>query len=525
MTEELYKALGKAIDRLWELVLTDEDLRGHARAMAEAVLKATDHHGEEHVQAAIAVEPSGSLIAGTDADEQTQISEPMPKHEPARAEPPPPRPPLPKLTLGSTPVHASTPPAYTQDHREDGEDLKIIEARLRLKAEGMRWAITRRRLIEEEADFRVEIAPRDRDILDRARSLPHCYLWMNTPDFPVISASDLEDTACCFEVVADVINFVGRLVVDMEGNRSFLERALDLLAAAQSALRTAVINIEGPRDSDQYAVYNWLRKIAGDEQIYIRRHMRLDDQADPSQCPDIEERLAAIEKAFQETRERAKGRKSRINRFRYHAKRIKDGHGTEHDWEKIMSCIEEMLDDGVPPSNPDIRELLLPILEQMPDLNPLPEGVLLVLREIDRYLASRVLRTEERTDSPPSAEISEVARLLRDSSVVLIGGERRIDAERHLKDAFQLKEVVWVGTRGHESTSLFESYVARPDVALVLLAIRFSSHSFGDVKIFCDRYGKPLVRLPGGYNPNQVAAQILNQCSDQLERTSFDREA
>jgi len=36
------------------------------------------------------------------------------------------------------------------------------------------------------------------------------------------------------------------------------------------------------------------------------------------------------------------------------------------------------------------------------------------------------------------------------------------------------------------------------------------------VKGFCKRYGKALVRLPGGYNPNQVAAQILAQCSGQL---------
>jgi hypothetical protein len=51
---------------------------------------------------------------------------------------------------------------------------------------------------------------------------------------------------------------------------------------------------------------------------------------------------------------------------------------------------------------------------------------------------------------------------------------------------------------------------------VVLLAIRWSSHSFGDVKRFCDQFGKPLVRLPAGYSPNQVAVQILAQCSAQL---------
>ena len=51
---------------------------------------------------------------------------------------------------------------------------------------------------------------------------------------------------------------------------------------------------------------------------------------------------------------------------------------------------------------------------------------------------------------------------------------------------------------------------------MVLLAIRWSSHSFGEVRSLCERYGKPLVRLPGGYNPAQVAWQILQQVGEQL---------
>jgi hypothetical protein len=75
---------------------------------------------------------------------------------------------------------------------------------------------------------------------------------------------------------------------------------------------------------------------------------------------------------------------------------------------------------------------------------------------------------------------------------------------------------VWAETKEHQSVSTFEPLVARRDVAVVLLAIRWSSHAFGDVKLLCDLYGKPLVRLPGGYSPNQVAAQIKAQSSDQL---------
>jgi hypothetical protein len=62
--------------------------------------------------------------------------------------------------------------------------------------------------------------------------------------------------------------------------------------------------------------------------------------------------------------------------------------------------------------------------------------------------------------------------------------------------------------------------VARPETALVIVAIRWSSHSFENVDELCRKYGKLYVRLPGGYNPNQVAKQILDQVGDQLRQIS-----
>jgi hypothetical protein len=100
--------------------------------------------------------------------------------------------------------------------------------------------------------------------------------------------------------------------------------------------------------------------------------------------------------------------------------------------------------------------------------------------------------------------------------MVLIGGHRSPEAIKALKDAFGLLELFWVETKEHESYKRFEPFVARSEVAVILLAVRWASHSFAEVGEFCVRYGKPLVRLPGGYNPNQVAAQIMSQCSSRL---------
>ena len=109
-------------------------------------------------------------------------------------------------------------------------------------------------------------------------------------------------------------------------------------------------------------------------------------------------------------------------------------------------------------------------------------------------------------------------RCLTEKSIIIIGGDRRPHSHDALKSALGVEEVIWIETREHESIEGFETYIARPKVAVVILAIRWSSHAYGDVKEFCNKHGKPLVRLPSGYNPNQVAHQIMDQCGERLRQ-------
>jgi hypothetical protein len=170
---------------------------------------------------------------------------------------------------------------------------------------------------------------------------------------------------------------------------------------------------------------------------------------------------------------------------------------------------------------------LMKVIDALPERSDLPDGFERVLLEIDRFLARRRSTAETVAAHAPSAEVSEVARLIRGRSIVLIGGTRRREAQESLRRALSLAELIWIETKEHESIDSFEPMIARPEVAVVLLAIRWSSHAFGDVRLFCDRHNKPLVRLPAGYGPNQVAAQILAQCSSRLEGSEepFSRQA
>jgi hypothetical protein len=80
-----------------------------------------------------------------------------------------------------------------------------------------------------------------------------------------------------------------------------------------------------------------------------------------------------------------------------------------------------------------------------------------------------------------------------------------------LRQALGLGDVRWLSTPDHTSFTVFEPDIARPDVAVVVLAIRWSNHDYAEVQRYCDKYSKPLVRLRAGYNPNQVAHQLLAQ--------------
>ncbi|HUR54166.1 MAG TPA: hypothetical protein VMZ71_08550, partial [Gemmataceae bacterium] len=143
-------------------------------------------------------------------------------------------------------------------------------------------------------------------------------------------------------------------------------------------------------------------------------------------------------------------------------------------------------------------------------------GASLVFREIDKFIASRPVADESANGEAVPPEVAEVRALLTGREAVLIGGHVRPDRRAALIRAFDLADVDWITTEDHTSVSVFEAPIARPGVAVVLLAIRWSNHSYGDVQEYCDRYGKLLVRLPGGYHPNQVAHQILSQVGHRL---------
>lgn len=399
------------------------------------------------------------------------------------------------------------------------DELPLIEERCRLKAEACRWAEHRRRLSMASPDFRAEVEPKDRDLIAHAKQIPDCFLWMSHPTAPnPADAAEWIGLAGCFDALANAVGLMQKLLEENEEGSEVFQQAVDLLAEAQSAVRVAVVRMDGPpTDHDQARVFGWLKHLASNRQIFIRRFMRLDDPAEPTRWGDLNKRVMELAGRWDEGRRKVSSRKKVLGRVRYKlAQPATTGADAQAMWASISEDVEELVRSGMAPSSLELRELLIDHVDQLPEMAGMSPGFQLTMREIDKYLATAPSRDDE-DDGPVSDPLfSEVAEMLAGKAAIIIGGERRPHAAEAIERAFLLSELIWIDTRAHESTAGFEPYVARPEVAMVLLAIRWSSHSYGEVQDFCRQYGKPLVRLPGGYNPRQIAAQILDQCSNRL---------
>ena len=212
-------------------------------------------------------------------------------------------------------------------------DLQLVESRCRLKAEGARWTANRQRKILEGASFCTEIDPMDREIIDKAKTLAGCFMWMNHPSAPVPTDLGLwDDVADCFESAAMAVALLRRVIEKADESRRFLEQVLDLTAEAQSALRMAVQLVDGKPDNDQLSLFNWLRRTAEEQQIFITRFMRVDHPADPTRWKDLQERIGQLDSEIDEFCQRERRRVALLRKGQYHAQAIGNGKGTENDW-------------------------------------------------------------------------------------------------------------------------------------------------------------------------------------------------
>ncbi len=493
------------------------------------------HRATEDEELAIRLNALGAALISKDVDPEADVEIESGVREPERVDagtedrrhpPSADRPkskrkwvPVSGLTLGQSSPNRAPTVEFPESAIPSQSDLDIplLEKRLRIKAEGARWAASRRRQLANGRDYATDIEPLDRDIIERARKIPGCFLWMCNSSGPEPDNLNLFDLCGdCYEVAADAVELTRQIVDEGRFCDELLEPAMELAAEAQSALRSVLKTIDAPADHDQLTIFNWLRELGTTHQVQINRHMRTSDPADPTQHQALADRIEQLSGEFDKSVAAARLRRKRIGKVRHKCSVIASEQETpDSEWMILARTVQELIDDGMPPSNRELRELILPVHDLLPGDLDWPTGFRLVLAEVDRYLSLNP-QVEEVSNASYSPEVAQVRSLVEGKSIFLIGGQRRRFSAEAIQRAFGLRELVWISTDEHAPLSTFEPSIARDDVVVVLLAIRWSSHSYGDVRQFCERYGKPLVRLPRGYNANQIAFEIMGQCSERL---------
>lgn len=507
MNDNFRTAVNGVIDKVLEAAQIDDALRIYLRDVAEKLMSLTTEMeckpetvNDEGAILEVASATSLSIAGAADekVDEFTSICT-SPQFEDLQED------------------DAPSSDAVLGDGFGHGIDIAALIDRLWFKAQAARWAAERKRLLAHHADYRIEIAPHDRDFFTKAKA-EGCYLWMlDSRGGRTTDNNGFEMIAACYETLAEAVA-VARFLLERDNTQTHeVERSLGLLAEAQSALRVAVAECAGYADEDQKLIYSTLREIADERGISLSAGMKLNDPVDPSEWAALAGDVHALHQKFIE-REQAERKKMKLlNKLNHKVSELLSAVEPEADaWKGMIPVVEELVSFGFQPSRIEIREALLPIAHQLPAQTDASKAFGLVLQAMERYRAKSTTTMTVSEVNSPTEEVRKVANLLAGKSLVIIGADGRPDAIKSIEKAFGLQGVEWIATTEHDSYRNFESNIARSNVAVVLLLIRWASHSFGEVASLCSKHGKPLVRLPGGYNPNQIAAAILSQVSDRL---------
>lgn len=416
-----------------------------------------------------------------------------------------------------------------EDYEERGQDLDLVIRRTRLKAEACRVLIDRR-MATGDPTAELPLVDRIDALIAEARSIPDCFLWVLWREKEPPKDSVLRITAECYDAVAEA----AALIVEIDGfrqpvDRDHLENAFLLLAEADSALRVALEEtwLSSP-DQDQYDAHLWLRRESKLRTIYLHRFMRIDDPGNPEDAPDIRNRISLLQKAVRDRADQRKAMDSALKKIQYHKHLLSKTDQIDpedHDAGTILKTIDSLVELGMPPSDRRFREVLDDrtcscLLAAFDDLSP---GALAVLEQVqewrNRAPAEVVITKNESsdTDAAWSEAVGKVRELLQGRSVVVVGGESRNEAIERIKSAFDLTEVVWMALPEHGSPQPLRAPIIRSEVALVVVLVKLAGHDHVESAVrYAREAEKPCVLLRAGYNPEQIANQILIQAEDRL---------
>lgn len=402
-------------------------------------------------------------------------------------------------------------------------DLALVEKRCRLKAASCLLFIERR-AAAADPDAEREVLDRLNDMIAKAKAMENCFLWVFWRNQAQPADLILTRIADCYDAQAEAVALVRRIDAVVDGRRADDEEsAFHLLAESNSALRMALADTWLSNDDrDQAEAHVWLRRETAQRRVFIERHMTGDDPADPTNASDLRCRIKALGKQLDDREAAGKKVKNALGQIRYHAGQLIKGRPEEAPahWVKISDCVKRLEGMGVSATDSRIAEAVGPAAAAA--WSGPSEGAEFMAGVITRAMA---LKNEKPDTKRPVADerqwsesVLAVRNLLRGKRMVVIGGEPNAEAVQRLTQAFELKEAEWVELTEHGPGTPMRAPIYRSDTAVVIVIIKLTGHLHAEeARDYSSSAGKPCVMLSGGYNPERVAAEIMEQASSRLK--------
>lgn len=418
-------------------------------------------------------------------------------------------------------------------------DPAPIARRARIKADACRWCIERRQRLIARADFDRDIRPSDEAIAAQARSEAPCQLWMLDPWIQDRYPAGIWDAlAGAFDLLAETAELAAERwpePVPADTGRSAaaidhrLPAFLEFAAEVQALLRTLIDDLAREADDvrddpDQAMFFGWLRRMTKVRRIFVAKFMTRRDRVEADRLAELSERLAVLRAEAPPKPAGSPRRKQVLNTLRYEMARLHQVDGDRdaaHHWSRIDAQLEIWISAGLPVTDPDLLSVAEALLTHAGASGRRDTATGRVLAEASAARARRAAGADADGAADPetrartwSDDVLSLRPSLRGTTVVIIGGEKRPESRRALEEAFELGELLWVEIGDAGSIALIEPVLRRPDVALVLLLIRWCSHHITEqAPRVCREAGKPVVRVTAGYAPNAIARAIRDQAA------------
>lgn len=398
-------------------------------------------------------------------------------------------------------------------------DFALIQQRSKLKVAACDFARRHDEHLAAGGNFEQLRAEYDA-LITRGKALSDCFLWMVNPRSLVREADQLAEVRACYLNLADAAAMMIDLT-DSHGEGHWPDEALWLLAEAQSALYVSLASTpyRSP-DPDQLQTYGFVRDEARRRRLFMNQFLSDDAPADPAGAADLAAHIAAARAAWQAERKVIKARREALRKVEYEVRQLLSclpDDRLEHA-RKVETGVRGYIESGGAIDSSALADAVAPVRDLLRNLLP-PESEVWAIRE------SAPAPAEIEDNDEPDAdralvigpELLKARQLLAGRTALLIGGEERPQHARRLEQALDLRELRWSGHREHSSLAPLESEIARPEIDVVLLPIRWNGTETGPtIRQWCKLYSKPCVTLKAGYNANQIAHAVLEQVSERL---------